>query len=480
MANILIIDDDRDVGRMLSEMVRHMGHNAVVKSTLSDGLKAAVSKDFNVVFLDVQMPDGSGLDILPQIKETHSSPAPEVIIMTGFGCPDGAEMAIKNGAWDYVQKPLTPKNILLPLKRIIQYHDNLKKAQKETVALKLEGIVGSSRQMKACFDLIAQAANIEANVLITGETGTGKELFAKAIHANSPRAKKSWVVVDCTVIPETLAESVLFGHAKGAFTGAERAKDGLIIQAHGGTLFLDEVGELPLPLQKTFLRVLQERRFRPVGGEQEVESNFRLIAATNRDIDQMVKEDKFREDIFYRLKTIEINIPPLRERPEDLKALILYYINKLCEGHGLLTKSLSPDCFDALAAYDWPGNVRELINTLERAFAQSQQEPVLFLKHLPTNIRIQAAKASINKGDLSTGDSGKVPVSSFKFSRFKDYKENLLVEGEKEYLQELMSFTQGVVKEACQISGLGRTWLYTLLKKHGISRLGWPSADPSA
>lgn len=478
MAHVLIIDDDKAVCKMLSEMVKRLEHDATTAFTLKDGLKEAVSKDFDVVFLDVMLPDGSGLDILPQIRETALSP--EVIIMTGYGSVDGAEIAIKSGAWDYIQKPLTPKKIILPLKRILQYHDELKKAEKIAVSLKLNGIVGSSRQMKACFDLIAQAANSEANVLITGETGTGKELFAKAIHANSPRAKKSWVVVDCTVIPETLAESVLFGHEKGAFTGAERAKDGLIIQAHGGTLFLDEVGELTLQLQKAFLRVLQERRFRSVGGEQEVESNFRLIAVTNRDIDQLVKKDKFREDLFYRLKAIEINIPPLRERPEDLKELILSYINKLCEGYGLLTKSLSPDFFDALAAYDWPGNVRELINTLERALAQSQQGPVLFSKHLPTNIRIQAAKASISKEDLSTGDSGKVPVSSFKFPRFKDYKENLLVEVEKEYLQELMSFTQGSVKEACQISGLGRTWLYTLLKKHGISRLGWSLADPSA
>ena len=478
MAQVLIIDDDKAVCKMLSEMVKRLEHDATTAFNLKDGLKEAISKDFDVVFLDVMLPDGSGLDIVSQIREKASPP--EVIIMTGYGSADGAEIAIKSGAWDYIQKPLTPKKTILPLKRILQYHDDLKKAGKAAVSLELDGIVGSSRQMKSCFDLIAQAANSEANVLITGETGTGKELFAQAIHANSPRAKKHMVVVDCTVIPETLAESVLFGHEAGAFTGAHKAKDGLIIQAHGGTLFLDEAGELSLKLQKAFLRVLQERRFRPIGGKQEVESNFRLIVATNRDIDQMIKKSLFREDLFYRLRTIEINLPPLRERPDDLKELILYYMNKLCEGYGLLTKGLTPDCFEALAAHDWPGNVRELVNTLERALAQSQQEPTLFLKHLPTKIRIQAAQASFRKEDLSTSDSDQVPASSFKFARFKDYKEDLIVEGEKEYLQELMSFTKGSIKEACQISGLGRTWLYTLLKKHGISRLGWPSFDTSA
>jgi len=478
MANVLIIDDDKAICKMLSEMVKRLEHDVTTAFTLKDGLEKALSKDFDVVFLDVMLPDGSGLDLIPKIRETASSP--EVIIMTGYGSADGAEIAIKSGAWDYIQKPVTPKNITLPLKRILQYHDDLKKAEKAAVSLKLDGIVGRSRQMKACFDLIAQATNSEANVLISGETGTGKELFAKAIHANSPRQDKNLVVVDCTVIPETLAESVLFGHESGAFTGAEKAKDGLIIQAHGGTLFLDEVGELPPQLQKTFLRVLQERRFRPIGGKREVESNSRLLVATNRDIEQMVKKGLFREDLFYRLRAIEIHLPPLRERPEDLKELIVYYLNQLCEGYGLLTKGLSPDCFDALTTYDWPGNVRELINTLERALAQSRQEPTLFAKHLPTKIRVQAAKASLREENLSADAPVKIPALAFKFPRFKDYKENLLDEGEKEYLQELMAFTKGSIKEACQISGLGRTWLYTLLKKHGISRLGWPSTDTSA
>ena len=275
MANVLIIDDDRAMCDMLSGRMRDMGHNATYALTLKAGLKQAFSESFDVVFLDVGMPDGNGLEALPKIRETPSSP--EVIIITGAGSPDGAELAIKNGAWDYIEKPLSISAMSLPLIRALQYREDTRTLG-SPVALDREGIVGNSPPMKACFDLMAQASASDANVLITGETGTGKELFAAAIHKNSPRAEKSFVVVDCATLPETLVESMLFGHEKGAFTGADKAKDGLIKQADGGTLFLDEVGELPLSVQKAFLRVLQERRFRPLGGKREIESDFRLVS----------------------------------------------------------------------------------------------------------------------------------------------------------------------------------------------------------
>ena len=473
MAKVLIIDDDKSVCKMLSEMVKHMEHDATAVHTIKNGLKKVISEQFDVVFLDVMLPDGSGLDIIPEIRGTDSSP--EVIIMTGYGSPDGAEIAIKNGAWDYIQKPVTPKKIALPLKRILQYHDDLKKTQKTTVALKLDGIVGRSPQMRACFDLLAQAADSEANVLITGETGTGKELFAKAIHSNSLRSDKNWVVVDCTVIPESLVESVLLGHEKGAFTGADKAQDGVIIQAHGGTLFLDEVGELPVSLQKAFLRVLQERRFRPIGSKQEVESNFRLVTATNRDLDLMVKKGQFRKDLLYRIRSLTIEIPPLRQRLEDIKELLVYYVAKICESYRLETKGISPDFFDALYVYDWPGNVRELINTIERAVLEARQEPTLFPKHLPTHIRIQAARSSVR-------ETMKPPVKGIPLEksaltetlgRFREVREATLAEMEKNYFQELIELTKGSIKEACRVSGLGRNRLYIYLKRHNISRLGW-------
>ena len=237
--------------------------------------------------------------------------------------------------------------------------------------------------MEACLELLVQAVGGDGNVLITGETGTGKELFAKAIHSHSPRAHKNFVVVDCGALPETLIESTLLGFEKGTFTGAERSQEGLIKQADGGTLFLDEVGELPLALQKAFLRVLQERRFRPLGAKQEVTSDFRLIAATNRDLEDMVGKDLFREDLLYRLRTLAIDIPPLRLRPEDVTELFFYYLPRLSKKAGMETKGFSPEFLEMLHRYPWPGNVRELIGALEAAIHSTGPSHILYPAHLP-------------------------------------------------------------------------------------------------
>jgi CheY-like chemotaxis protein len=281
MAKILVIDDDSAVAEAILNVVRSAGHEGAGESTLQRGLNRLQEDPFDLVFLDVNLPDGSGLDTLPQIQSAASSP--EVIIVTGFGDPDGAELAIKNGAWDYLSKPLSVLSIRLPLERALLYREK-KMGARPLMAVSREGIIGESPRLKPCFDSLAQAAASEANVLITGETGTGKELFAWAIHRNGARRDRNFVVVDCAALPETLVESTLFGQLKGAFTGADKPRDGLIKQANGGTLFLDEVGELPISLQKVFLRVLQEKRFRPVGGGPEVASDFRLVAATNRDL----------------------------------------------------------------------------------------------------------------------------------------------------------------------------------------------------
>ncbi|MGO9018216.1 MAG: sigma-54-dependent transcriptional regulator [Syntrophobacteraceae bacterium] len=464
MADVLIIDDDRTVCSMLSRILENIGYGATHAHTLEEGLREVLSKSYDVVFLDVGLPDGNGLDALPKILETGSSP--EVVIITGAGDPDGAELAIRSGAWDYLQKPLSPETVILPLKRVLQYRDGLKKAQKPPVSLKREGIVGNSPTIKACLDLVAQAAGSESNVLISGETGTGKELFARAIHDNSPRAERLFVTVDCTAIPDTLVESTLLGHEKGAFTGADRTQEGLIKQADGGTLFLDEVGELPLSLQKAFLRVLQERRFRPLGGKKEIASDFRLIAATNRDLESMVNQGQFRKDLLYRLCTLSIQLPPLRERRDDIKELVQHYANQLCERYRIASKGFSPDFFDILAAYDWPGNVRELVNTVETVLTVGRHEPTIFPKHLPTDIRIKLARASVE---------GPAPGPSSSISGTNVYEcfpnlEGLLERTERQYLMDLVSLTEGNVPELCRISGLSRSRLYARLKKYNIVR----------
>ena len=372
MAEILIIDDDDLICQSMSHVARRQGHEVTCAHSIGAGMETASRQQFDLVFLDVRLPDGNGLEALPALKGTASSP--EIVIMTGFGDPQGAELAIKSGAWDYIEKGSSAKEITLSLERALAYRkQKLGDGEcRNVVVLKRDEIIGNSPKLKACLDLIAQASVSDANVLITGETGTGKELFARAVHQNSRRADGCFVVVDCAALPETLIESLLFGHEKGSFTGAEQAREGLVRQAHRGTLFLDEIGELPLSMQKAFLRVLQERRFRPVGSQREVESDFRLVAATNRDLDLMVKQGKFRDDLLFRIRSFIIELPPLRERPEDVKELVRFFLDRLCERYGIAAKGVSPEFLKTMVAYPWPGNVRELANALESTVGATQ------------------------------------------------------------------------------------------------------------
>jgi two-component system NtrC family response regulator len=464
MANILIIDDDQLIRDTLCNAVTRMGHRSSGVPTLQEGLETARSQPYDVVFLDVKMPDGNGLDILPDIRKTRS--VPEVIILTGYGDPDGAELAIKNGAWDYIEKPCSMQAMTLVLGRALQYREE--KGRERPVNLIREGIVGSSQALNVCLDLVAQAAGSDANVLISGETGTGKELFALAIHKNSRRAGKNFVVVDCPALPETLVESILFGHEKGAYTGADKARDGLVLQADGGTLFLDEVAELPFPVQNSFLRVLQERRFRPIGRQQEVQSNFRLIAATNRNLEGMVKQGEFREDLLFRLKAFSLEVPPLRAHREDIKELVHYYVAKLCEDYGIAEKNVSPEVFDVLLQYNWPGNVRELVHTLERAISAAPDDPVLFQKHLPTPIRVAVARASVSGGAAEKDTTQATHSPAAAFPKLQKFRESATAQAEQQYLEDLLALTQGDIQRACRVSGVSRSRLYALMKKYRL------------
>ena len=467
MAHILIIDDNDIICETLSYIITDLGHTVATANRLGDGLALVSSKNFDVVFLDVYLPDGNGLSRLTTIRAVPSNP--EVIIITGLGDPEGAELAVKNGAWDYIQKPLTKGKVTLQLERALEYRE--KRSTFEPLEnIKRDGLIGSSYEINVCFDLLAQTVHSDTNVLITGETGTGKELFAQAIHDNSLRAKKNFVVVDCTVLPEKLVESVLFGHEKGAFTGADKTHLGLIKQADGGTLFLDEVGELPLSIQKTFLRVLQEQRFRPVGSNREVSSSFRLVAATNRNLDQLIQTGQFRQDLLFRLQTFTIELPPLKERIEDIKEITMYHMAKICERHTIEPKSFSPEFFDTLAAYNWPGNVRELVNTLERAIAMEPLSPVLFPNHLPHYIRAHIVRSSVTKETALTENTNEAFQHSQQLSTMKALRAKSISEFESRYLHDLMLQTSGDIKEACLVSGLGRARLYELMKKHCVNR----------
>ena len=467
MSDILIIEDSKIYCDSLSSIIRSMGHEVICTDTLKGGLKEISARNFDIVFLEVQMPDGNGLDVLAEILENPSPP--EVIIITDFRTPEDAKVAIEKGAWCYIKKQFSINEITLLIVNILQYRQ--KKAGSQGAPLleekHFEGIIGRSPPIKFCKYLVASVAKTEANVFITGETGTGKELFARAIHSHSQRAENNFVIVDCTAIPRELVESILFGYEKGSYTGAVTSRDGLIKQANAGTLFLDEVGELPLAIQKSFLRVIQEHRFRPVGYQQEIGSDFRLIAASNRDLEDMVRQGMFRDDLLYRLRSFTIEVPPLRKRSQDIRELTLYYTAKLSKQFGVAEKVFDPGFFNVLDAYSWPGNVRELIHALENALIAAQNEPALFPKHLPTYIRIWLERTSVGM-DVAADKKTPMAESSGAFLKLKDVRDIALDNAEQQYLKDLMTITAGDIKKACRLSGLSRTRLYVLLKKHNI------------
>lgn len=460
MAKALIIDDDKTFCRVLVDEITFLGHEADKAHTLEGGKTRTALADLDVVFLDVRLPDGNGLDLLPLIRGIANPP--EVIIMTGAGDPDGAEMALRNGAWDYIQKPSSLKEMTLPFLRALEFR-KAKMAPVQARVLNRDGIVGRSAPMKRCIQALAESANSEASVLITGETGTGKEIIASAIHRNSMRCDKEFIVVDCGAMTETLVESVLFGHEKGSFTGAERKRIGLIKAADGGTLFLDEVGELSLRIQRALLRVLQEHRYRAVGSEHEISSDFRLIAATNRDLRKMVKAGEFRNDLFFRLQGLTIELPPLRERLDDLPDLIAHFLGRLCSRYGLKNKGVSPEFIDLLERYPWPGNVRELLQTIERVLAVAGDMSVLYPEHLPPDIRINILKASLARN--GKGASPEAPEALLEeFPSFKEFKRKT----EQEYLSGLLARCRGDVQKACALSGMSRSNFYQLMKSHDL------------
>ncbi|MBU1002315.1 MAG: sigma-54 dependent transcriptional regulator [Proteobacteria bacterium] len=487
MANVLVIDDDQMICEMITDIVQDVGHSCDSAHSLRAGLAKALSGRFDVVFQDVYLSDGMGLDLLPQLKEAPGRP--EVVIITGAGETHVAERAMREGAWDFVAKPLDLDGVLGPLERALKYRGE-RHGSAVKKAVRREGIAGSSPLIRALLSTVAMAGESGASVLITGETGTGKELFARAIHANSPRATKPFVVVDCASLPENLVESILFGHVKGAFTGAEKARDGLVMLANGGTLFLDEVGELPFAMQRSFLRVLEGHTFRPVGSKNELGSDFRLVAATNRHLDEMVERGEFRKDLLYRIRSFSIEVPPLRERVEDIEEIVSVHMARMTSQGRFQAKGFSPEFVHALASYPWPGNVRELVNCLERSLATAHADRTLFLTHLPENVRVSYARTLVNRegpskpypGTVDGADSASLP-SRVEAAQGGDpsqpgsqeswsvYRERAVGHAEQDYFKRLLAFTHGNIRESCEIAGVSRARLYQILQKHDIKRL---------
>jgi len=461
MPKVLIIDDEPQVSKTIEKWLTRLGHEVSSSLTLKDGLEKVFSEEFEVVFLDVNLPDGNGLEAIDDIKG-HPNP-PEIIIMTGLGDPAGAELAMQSRAWDYIQKSGSFTDLKLSLVRALKYRKQ-KSSKPLQSMIKRDGIIGESRQMKYCLKTVSKAVHNNSPVLISGETGTGKELFARAIHENSLRKRHAFTVVDCAALPEHLVESILFGHAKGAFTGADSDKIGLIKLSDKGTLFLDEVGELPLPTQKKLLRVLQEKKFRPVGSKEEISCDFRLVSASHRNIPQMIKDELFREDLYFRISSIKIVIPSLRNRKSDIPSLVEYHINNRKKLPGC-PHDASLSFVEHLELYNWPGHVRELFNSIDYACSNPYQEATLFPKHLPENIRSFVIKNKF-KNEQQFPDNHSTAKKTGNILEFKDHIDRT----KSDYIQHLLSIAKGNIKKACRLSGLSKGHLYRLMKQYNLKK----------
>ncbi|MEW6219805.1 MAG: sigma-54 dependent transcriptional regulator [Thermodesulfobacteriota bacterium] len=466
MSKVLVVDDDAAVRDLVRQALEEASHTVVTAGSLSDGIRAAQGSSFEAVLLDIRLPDGSGIGAMPRFHRLASQPA--IIIMTAYGGRADLEKAFSQGAFDFLVKPVAIADLVGVVDRALA-----NRALRQAFGTKVldrpsdHGLVGTSPPMRKVLEQLELAAPSPASVLIVGETGTGKGVLARAIHARSPRHCRPFVTVDCAALPESLVEGILFGHERGAFTSADRARPGLVQQADGGTLFLDEVGELPLSLQKTFLRVLQERNVLPLGGKQEIPVDFRLIAASNRNLADMTAMGAFRSDLFFRLRTIEIRMPALREHREDIRDLVRYHAARLCKRYGMPDKAFSPAFFTALEHHEWPGNVRELVHLLEQVLTMNYGINTVDDHDLPTQIRVSARLEALAKV-VPRGDGMPVavpaPGSSEAFPRFQDARSAM----ERQYLEELLRAAAGSRKKACQLSGLSRTRIFELLRKHDL------------
>lgn len=448
--NLLIVDDERAIREACREVAFSLGYSAHIADSAEQAYRALESQSFDAVLLDLRLPGAGGLDVLRRIKA--SRPDAVVVVVTGYGTVQSAVQAMKNGAYDYVTKPFSVDELRLLLERVAS-HLKLKSENRmlrEKVKSKqgFGSIVGRAPEMEKLYRIIAKAANSVHPVLILGESGTGKEMVARSIHYSGPFRDKPFIPVDCGSLVPTLIESELFGYVKGAFTGANQSKDGLMAMAEGGTIFLDEVGELPVDLQAKMLRAIQEKEIRPVGSTRRVPINVRILAATNRDLEQAVTQGSFRRDLYFRLNVLSLRIPPLRERRQDIPLLIGHFLERMTRTSGQ-EKNLSDDALKSMLAYDWPGNVRELENCLERSFAFTSG-PVIHLADLPNEI----ANLPIPESDHGNGNGSShcriLPIAEL----------------EKRTILNAISELNGDKLQAARLLGIGKTTLYRKLKDY--------------
>jgi len=459
MAKILIIDEEEASRYTLKEFLESDDHDVSCPYSLDEANACIESCEYSIIFIDIDFENGNGILFLKTVNEMINRP--EVIIITDDISQKDARKVLENGVWDIFFKPLSINYIRKAIEGALDFWERKNKIS-QVVNIAKDILLGSSSAMVECQEMAGIAAKDDVPVLIMGKTGTGKELLANIIHQNSRRKNGNFVIVDCASLPQNLAESILFGSKKGAFTDATNDKDGLVSQAHGGTLFLDEIGELPLVLQKTFLRMLQEKRFRPVGAKHEVASDFRLISATNKNLAEMVQHGEFREDLFFRIQSLVIKPPTLAGRKQDIAELVNFHINRRCKQQGRLPNPVAPEFMQTLQYYSWPGNVRELFNIIDSCLAKATEDCILVSKYLPVHIRIESSGYSVvSQNTHNSKSSASIP-------ELKIYRKLISSRAEKKYLENLINQDKFDIEEACLISGLSRSRFYELLKKYQL------------
>jgi len=440
---ILIVDDELIMRESLAGWLERDGHDVDTAASGEEALYKCKDRRFDILLVDIKMDGMSGLDVLKQIK--GSDPDVAVVMITAYGSIPSAIEAMKNGAYDYLLKPFDPNELGVIIEKIIdlqaQAKENLYLKQEYKDRARFESMIAQSRPMQEIFDLIQDVAPTDSTVLITGETGTGKGLAAKAIHTNSPRSEGPFVIVNCGAFPEHLLESELFGYQKGAFTDAKTTKKGRLELAHGGTLFLDEVGEISMRMQIDLLRILEDRVFYRLGGTQPIEADFRVIAATNSDLEKAIRQGTFREDLYYRLNVISFRMPPLRARKDDIPLLAQHFVHRFAQETNKPIDQISREALDEMMLYEWPGNVRELQNAIERAVVVGKGRKIM-LHDLPI-LQPERLPSAIRKS---------------------------LNEVEKLHIIQVLRETEWNISKSAQTLGIDRSTLYNKIKRYNIQK----------
>jgi len=443
IAKILIVDDETIMRESLAGWLERDGHAVQTARSGEEALKKCRENRFDILLLDIKMEGMSGLEVLRRVKESDADVA--VVMITAYGSIATAIEAMKNGAFDYMLKPFDPNELGVLIEKITRHQqqaiENLYLKEQFKERTRFESMIGQSGPMQKVFDLICDVAPADTTVLITGETGTGKGLAAKAIHSQSRRCAGPYVVVNCGAIPEHLMETELFGHMKGAFTDAKETKKGRLELAHGGTLFLDEIGEIGMRMQIDLLRVLEDRVFYRVGGTQPMEADFRVVAATNRSLEQAIRDGRFREDLFYRLNVVGLTLPPLRQRKQDIPLLAEHFLHRYVQETHRPVDRISREALDEMMVYDWPGNVRELENAIERAVVVGKARQIL-PEDLPIVCRPTVAAA----------------------------RGVTLEDVEKEHIRQILNDQQWNVARSARALGIDRSTLYSKIKRYSIQK----------